>query len=122
VLRELRGLTALSELGLYGTFTTQAGRDALRASLPALTVEGGEGVGICRRTLEASSSSRRGSHLLGLAILVRISLSAASAVTSSHATPIASRQTSDCVSSSETQLRPGCCVLPEQRAVSGWPI
>jgi Leucine-rich repeat (LRR) protein len=37
-LQHLMSLTALSKLYLYGTTTTQAGRNALRAALPALTI------------------------------------------------------------------------------------
>jgi hypothetical protein len=37
-LQHLMSLTALSELHLYGTSTTQAGRNALKAALPALTI------------------------------------------------------------------------------------
>jgi len=41
VLWELRNLNALSHLYLSNTFsTTQAGRDALKAALPALTIDG----------------------------------------------------------------------------------
>jgi hypothetical protein len=38
VLRELRCLSALTELHLYGTSTTQAGQNELKAALPALTI------------------------------------------------------------------------------------
>jgi hypothetical protein len=38
VLRDLHGLPALTELYLHGTSTTRAGRDALQATLPALTI------------------------------------------------------------------------------------
>jgi hypothetical protein len=37
-LQHLMSLTALSHLYLYGTCTTQAGRNALKAALPALTI------------------------------------------------------------------------------------
>ena len=38
-LQHLKSLTALSDLSLYYTSTTQAGRNALKAALPALTIE-----------------------------------------------------------------------------------
>ena len=38
-LQHLMSLTALSRLFLGGTSTTQAGRNALKAALPALTIE-----------------------------------------------------------------------------------
>ena len=37
-LQQLTSLTALTQLHLYGNSTTQAGRDALKAALPALTI------------------------------------------------------------------------------------
>jgi len=37
-LQHIKSLTALSGLHLYGTSTTQAGRNALKAALPALTI------------------------------------------------------------------------------------
>jgi len=37
-LQHCKSLTALSELGLEGTSTTQAGRNALKAALPALSI------------------------------------------------------------------------------------
>jgi hypothetical protein len=39
-LQHLMSLTALSELCLQGTSTTRAGRNALKAALPALTIIG----------------------------------------------------------------------------------
>jgi hypothetical protein len=38
-LQHLSSLSALTELHLIGTSTTQAGRNALTAALPALTIE-----------------------------------------------------------------------------------
>ena len=37
-LQHLASLTALTTLSLYNTSTTKAGRDALKAALPALTI------------------------------------------------------------------------------------
>ena len=39
-LQHCTSLTALSDLWLYGTSITQAGRNALKAALPALTIIG----------------------------------------------------------------------------------
>jgi len=38
VLQHLSSLTALTTLSIYGTSTTQAGKDALKAALPALSI------------------------------------------------------------------------------------
>ena len=38
-LEHLASLTALTELYLHGTSTTKTGRDALKAALPALTID-----------------------------------------------------------------------------------
>jgi hypothetical protein len=37
-LRELHGLTALAHIILYGCSTSKAGRDALEAAIPGLTI------------------------------------------------------------------------------------
>ena len=37
-IQHLSSLSALTRLGLYATTTTQAGRNALKAALPALTI------------------------------------------------------------------------------------